>query len=200
MKNYPLNVVILDDHPVVAGAVKDRLSLYPVNIIGVLHDVEGLVSLHIEPTKVDLWVIDLELGSANSWKLLEELSGLSEAPGIIVYTMHDSPWIKERLSRLSVKHMVNKSDAAEELDHALKAFFSGKPYYSNSFRNTAEVDGLTSRETEVLGMLVKGMSVADIAGALGISQSTVQTYRKSLMAKFGVHKLAEMIAKSRGLV
>jgi len=200
MKNYPLNVIILDDHPVVTGAVRDKLAVYPVNIVGELRDIEGLVSLHIEPTKVDLWIIDLELGSANSWKLLEQLSKLPVVPGIMVYTMHDSPWIKERLTRLNVRYMVNKSDAIEELDNAFRAFFRGEPYYSSSFRGNAEVDGLTARETEVLGLLVKGMSVAEIGVILNISESTVQTYRKSLMVKFGVHKLAELISKSRGLV
>ena len=62
------------------------------------------------------------------------------------------------------------------------------------------MEGLTKRENDVLGLLAKGLSTLDIAEALGVSESTVQTYRKSLMVKFGVHKIADLIAKSRGLV
>ena len=196
----PVNVIILEDHPIVAQAIKDRLASYPVTVVGSLRNVEGLVSLPFEPAAVDLWIIDLELGSANSWTLIEQLSSLPSPPGIIVYTMHSSPWVKQRLSALDVRCMVNKSDAIEELDRAIIAYLNGEPYMGLSFRSDPQVEGLTKRENDVLGLLAKGLSTLDIAEALGVSESTVQTYRKSLMVKFGVHKIADLIAKSRGLV
>ena len=196
----PVNVIILEDHPIVAQAIKDRLASYPVTVVGSLRNVEGLVSLPVEPAAVDLWIIDLELGSANSWTLIEQLSSLPSPPGIIVYTMHSSPWVKQRLSALDVRCMVNKSDAIEELDRAIIAYLNGEPYMGLSFRSDPQVEGLTTRENDVLGLLAKGLSTLDIAEALGVSESTVQTYRKSLMVKFGVHKIADLIAKSRGLV
>ena len=196
----PVNVIILEDHPIVAQAIKDRLASSPVTVVGSLRNVEGLVSLPVEPAAVDLWIIDLELGSANSWTLIEQLSSLPSPPGIIVYTMHSSPWVKQRLSALDVRCMVNKSDAIEELDRAIIAYLNGEPYMGLSFRSDPQVEGLTKRENDVLGLLAKGLSTLDIAEALGVSESTVQTYRKSLMVKFGVHKIADLIAKSRGLV
>lgn len=195
-----LNLVIIDDHPIVGLALRERLASYPVCVVGVLHRLEELETLPVEPSAIDLWIIDLELGSSNSWELIGQLSALPEPPGIVVYTMHGSPWTKERLSRLRVRYMVDKSDTIDELDNAIKAYFRGEPYISTSFRGNIEFEGLTLRETEVLGLLSRGFSTRDIAQELNISQNTVLTYRKSLMGKFDVHRVTDLISKTRGLV
>lgn len=200
MKSDMLNLVIVDDHPIIGLALRERLAPYPFNIVGVLHRLEELVSLPVEAAAINLWIIDLELGSSNSWNLIAQLSALPHPPGIVVYTMHGSPWVKERLTRLNVRYMVDKSDSIEELDNAIRAYFKGEPYASSSFRDNVGSGSLTLRETEVLSLLVKGMSTSEIAHGLNISQNTVQTYRKSLMAKFDVHKVADLISKTRGLV
>ena len=121
---------------------------------------------------------------------------------MLVYTMYDSPWILWRLRRLGVDLIVSKSDPVEEFDRALKAYFSGESYISSTFRkadNEEHAVDITARERQVLSLLVEGLTTLEISQRLGVSDSTVCTYRKSLMEKFGVHKVAELINKSRGL-
>jgi len=51
----------------------------------------------------------------------------------------------------------------------------------------------THRETEIIRLLAEGKSNKEIANALGIAVSTVETHRAKIMAKLGFHSLAELI-------
>jgi DNA-binding NarL/FixJ family response regulator len=54
------------------------------------------------------------------------------------------------------------------------------------------VDRLSSREREVLQLVMEGKSSADIARVLELSPKTVDTYRSRLMVKLGVHDVASL--------
>ena len=54
--------------------------------------------------------------------------------------------------------------------------------------------GFTGRETELLGHMLEGRSLADAAAAMAISLSTARQYVKQLMAKTHTHRQAELIA------
>lgn len=57
-----------------------------------------------------------------------------------------------------------------------------------------EIPLLSPRERQILGLIGKGMTTKEIAGALGLSGHTVAGYRKSLCRKLGAHSTAELVA------
>ena len=57
---------------------------------------------------------------------------------------------------------------------------------------------LTSREREVLELVVKGQQYRQIAAALGISPRTVEVHRARLMEKLGVRNISELVRLSLG--
>lgn len=61
----------------------------------------------------------------------------------------------------------------------------------------AATGGLTERETEVLGLLLRGMSRQQIAGALSLSEWTVKDYISTIYGKAGVHSYQELMALAR---
>ena len=202
MITTPVNIAILEDHPIVAEAISLRVQPFPVSFCHTIHSLNEIVTLPFKPSIIDLWIIDLELGKDSSWNLIENLCTVGSSVRVLVYTMYDSPWILWRLRRLGVDLIVSKSDPVEEFDRALKAYFSGESYISSTFRiadNGGHAVDITARERQVLSLLVEGLTTLEISQRLGVSDSTVCTYRKSLMEKFGVHKVAELINKSRGL-
>jgi DNA-binding NarL/FixJ family response regulator len=61
----------------------------------------------------------------------------------------------------------------------------------------AEVSHLSRRQWEVLGRVVQGESVAEIAEALFVSQSTIRNHLSAIYGHFGVHSRAELLAQLR---
>lgn len=64
---------------------------------------------------------------------------------------------------------------------------------------TPEKVSLTKRELDVLRLLAKGFTSSQIAGELGIGQSTVMDYRKTLHMKFKVNRVGELVFKATEL-
>lgn len=110
---------------------------------------------------------------------------------------------------------VSKEDPASELLRAIDAVRSDRPYVSPSIaaqlanvvsgRVPSPAPGdsaLSSRESEVLQLIVEGMSSKEIAAALGLSTRTVDSHRSNLMDKLDIHKVAGLVryAIREGLV
>src|SRR3990172_10081711 len=103
---------------------------------------------------------------------------------------------------------VPKRAAPEELLTAIQAAANGEVYLYPSLakllvkdyltqeqetRDTRTLDGLTTREQEVLAHLADGASNAEIAEALNISPKTVARHRENIMRKLNLHSRSELV-------
>jgi PAS domain-containing protein/DNA-binding CsgD family transcriptional regulator len=68
---------------------------------------------------------------------------------------------------------------------------------SSAFQDHPEIDGLSTRQWEILSRLLEGARVSTIATELLISQSTVRNHLSTIFQRFGVHSQAELIGKFR---
>jgi DNA-binding NarL/FixJ family response regulator len=110
------------------------------------------------------------------------------------------------LVRAGVCGCLDEFSSGADLVHCLKEVSAGRTCYCKSSTNLAteyyalETIGgrrgstrvLSQREREVGGYLVCGVDTHTIAGLLDLTVSTVETYRKRLYRKAGVHKVAEL--------
>lgn len=97
-----------------------------------------------------------------------------------------------------------KENAFDELVQALRTIASGKTYVSPQAsgdlladlgRGQLPPDGagqLTPRERETLQLIAEGRSTSEIAGQLFVSVKTIETHRKNIMDKLGLHSIAEL--------
>ena len=82
---------------------------------------------------------------------------------------------------------------------AIKQVAAGQRVIDPSLRTELAPPGsrvyrLSSRELEILQLIVDGKSTADIADQLSLSQHTVITHRANIMRKLGIHRTAELVA------
>ena len=195
------NTVIIEDHPLMAESIAGKVREILPGYCMIVHSIDELAAGARDMSKVDLWIIDLELGKTSAWDFIEHLRAEHPDSDILLYTMHDSPWIGSRIRRSGVRLAVSKSDPVGNLDSALRAFRKDRSFYSPSFADQSLLTpAFTSRELDVLRLITEGLSTAQAADRLGVTENTVLTYRKSLMAKFGVHKIADLMTLSRGLI
>jgi len=125
---------------------------------------------------------------------------------VLALTVHEERSYVADLLRAGASGYVLKRGAPEELVHALRAVASGGTYvdpsvagtlvqgYLESWRHhgVASQDRLSEREREVLTRIAKGYSNKEIAGDLGLSVKTVETYKSRLSEKLGVRTRAEI--------
>lgn len=96
-----------------------------------------------------------------------------------------------------------KNMAADELESAIRTVFNGGEYISLSFRHAAgnaqdaastdDVDQLTARQREILLALVDGLTTAQIAARLRISNKTVESHRSQLMQRLAIHDVPGLV-------
>ena len=95
------------------------------------------------------------------------------------------------LKRGAADFLLKPVDTDELLNAISRALTSGT---ADTDPKTALLKKLSRRETEILGLVAKGMRSQRVADALGISLRTVKMHRGNLMAKLGVSNVTELLA------
>lgn len=200
-------ILVIDDHPIVAeGIIALASQLEGVTCKGATcaKDVEQLTLKE----RFDLCIIDLELPDMNGFQLISHLHSQIPECGILIYTMHEEPWIIAKLSTLNINGAVSKNASTSELRDAISTLKNGTRYFSNVFseldkekQNTLPhaLPELSRREKEVLAYLSQGLSTSEISQLLFLSINAIQTYRKRLMEKLEAKNVAELVYKGKSL-
>lgn len=209
MQPHTFHILIIDDHPIVALGIKTIACQHEDTECLILHDPSQLV-LPVTATDFDLCIVDLQYPGKDGFDLLPQLHSLWPESHILIYTMHDEPWIVAKLAQPSfrpyIQGAVSKQAHIKELDAAISALREGRSYYSPEFHDLymhkhfssssyRDPASLSLREKEILRLLAKGMSTHEIAQQLCLSINTIQTYRKRLLLKMEAKNVAELISK-----
>lgn len=134
--------------------------------------------------------------------LLEQVPEMLErCPVLLVGDRFTSSDV-ERLMDLGVKCIVTKRCSEEEIEDAIKAALSGDEFYCSNVVSTltqspnsalAQLDTLSSREKEVLKLVLEGKTSNQIADSLFVSLHTVNSHRKNILRKFELRSPAELL-------
>lgn len=190
-------IVIIDDHPIVAQGLKETLDSDRFSIRHVTPDADCLTDTP------SLFIIELELGTCTGFEIIERILSLSPHHRILVYTMHKKPWIIDTLHGLGIDGAVSKSEPLDTLRRAVAAIIDGDTYFSPAFSGTpagGSSKKLSAREIEVIHHICRGLTSKEIADAMSISINTVNTYRRRLLTKLGTANTAELICQTKGVI
>ena len=200
-------ILVIDDHPIVAeGIIALASQLEGVTCKGATcaKDVEQLTLKE----RFDLCIIDLELPDMNGFQLISHLHSQIPECGILIYTMHEEPWIIAKLSTLNINGAVSKNASTSELRDAISTLQKRNQILQQCFQRTGQgkqntlphaLPELSRREKEVLAYLSQGLSTSEISQLLFLSINTIQTYRKRLMEKLEAKNVAELVYKGKSL-
>ena len=133
-------ILVIDDHPIVAeGIIALASQLEGVTCKGATcaKDVEQLTLKE----RFDLCIIDLELPDMNGFQLISHLHSQIPKCGILIYTMHEEPWIIAKLSTLNINGAVSKNATEPDTSAMFSANWTRKnktPYHMH-FPNCRDV-------------------------------------------------------------
>lgn len=203
-----IKVMLVDDHEVVRAGVRAILSRAPdIEIVG--EAVNGKAALaaarELHP---DVILMDVAMpimdGAEATARLRVELPDIK----IVVLTMRSDKACIDNMAMAGASGFVPKNCEGDELLRAIHSVMEGNAYLSPSMARVfmSEYVGMASQvrklthqeptpgELDVLGLMVRGKSVKEIAAQLSINRKTVEDRRQKLMAKLNVTSTAELIA------
>lgn len=207
----PVKVLLADNHALVRESLKALLEREGFQVVGEAADGQDLIRL-AQSARSDVAVIDISMPILNGLDAARELHKVSPATKAILLTRHDEDQYVTEALRAGVKGYVLKSQASNDLIHAIHQVCRGGVYLSPDIsravvdayltKTDVPTDPLTSRERQVLQLIGEGKSTRELAGVLGISIKTAESHRSRLMQKLDIHETASLVryAIRRGLV
>ncbi len=191
--------LLVDDHPVTrAGTRKLLEQAHPRCGCG---EASSLTETReqLGRERWDLMILDQNLPDGNG---IEFLQSLPHRPPTLILTMFNEPGLKRSAIRSGAKGFATKSSSPERILAAIAAILEGKTSFAEGTpADTRKPTNLSAQEESVLAGILEGRRLTEIARDLGITPTTVQTYKNRLFAKFEVTTNAELVkaAIGRGL-
>jgi DNA-binding NarL/FixJ family response regulator len=192
----PINVLIVDDHPVVRRGLRVLLEVQDgIEVTGEAGDGPTALQLAAEHHP-DVILLDLKLPGLDGLAVLAEMRARHDHQAkILVLTSVTDPVAAGRAMREGAAGVLYKDVDPDALVRAIRAVHDGHlllaPEAAGILLQPATgqnrgLDALTAREREVLAELAKGRSNREIARALHVSEKTVKAHVSSVLAKLGV--------------
>lgn len=147
----------------------------------------------------DVLLLDINLPDKSGIDLCKEIKAKYPATYIIGLSSFNQLSFIEKMIANGASGYVLKNATQEELIDAIESVMNGEVFMSNEVahilkkREDSKIPVITRREKEVLGLIADGLTNNAIAEKLFISTTTVDTHRKSLLAKFEVKNTATLI-------
>ncbi|HXB94203.1 MAG TPA: response regulator transcription factor [Puia sp.] len=203
-----IRVFITDDHEIYLEGLSLLLGKQEgIEVIGTATSGKELLD-QVRELHADILLLDVYLPDLGEEEILQQIRTLRPDLRIIYLTLLRGTRYIHKLSKYNIQGYVLKNASLDELLQALRAVQGGGSYFSKDihigdrdedFRNTITIEDkqideiLSRRELEVLRLICKEYSNAEIADKLFLSVSTVETHRKNLIAKLGVNNTVGLV-------
>ena len=196
-----IRVVVVDDEPMVCAHLRTILgSADDLEVVEEAHDGAAAVEA-VRRDRPDVVLMDLRMPGVDGLTAIERINQLPHPPVVVALTTFDADQYVLRALRAGAAGFLVKSTPPEELIRLVRVATDGNMVLSpaaarrlvaasadrQSTRQRARelAESLTERELEVLACLGEGLSNAQIAERLYLSEATVKGYVSRMLDKLG---------------
>jgi len=194
-------ILLADDHSILTAGLVSLLQ-DRFDVIGTVADGNTLVEA-AQRLHPDVIIADISMPSMSGLDALERLKKNGVDSKFIVLTMHSDPDVAARAMRAGAAGFLLKHTAGDELVGAIDEVLNGRVYLTPAVtRGVIEnlkghASGrrveLTSRQRDVLRLIVDGRRMKEIGTILELSTRTVETHKYEMMRALGVQSTAELV-------
>jgi DNA-binding NarL/FixJ family response regulator len=191
-----ITVLLVDDHSLVRRGFRRMLEDDPeILIVGEASDGNEAVekATALRPQVV---VMDFALPSMNGAVATRLILKAAPETKILMLSMHSEPSYVRTCLDAGARGYLLKNAVDLELIGAVKQIAAGEPVLDARLGRLADEPAkpsLTTRELEVLQLIVHGKSNKEIAAVLGLSANTVSVHRANIMQSLDIHNTAELV-------
>jgi DNA-binding NarL/FixJ family response regulator len=201
-------LLLADDHAVVRRGLRQLIEAHPSwHVCAEAANGREAVALAREFTP-DVALLDIAMPDLNGIEATRQIRAESSQTEVLIFSMYDADHLVQETLAAGARGFVLKSDPAEQVIAAIEALSKRRPYLTSSVTQTvldaylkasAPPDEertairLTSREREIVQLLVEGKGYKEVAVVLSISPKTVETHRTAIMRKLGFQSIADLV-------
>ncbi len=209
----PPRVVIVDDHHLFRAGVRSELD-GRVEIVGDAASVEEAVAV-IASERPDVVLLDVQMPGGGGVEVIRRAAKAQPALRFLALSVSDAAEDVIAIIRAGARGYVTKTISGPELAEAIRRVHGGDAVFSprlagfvlDAFAGSLpaeavdpELDGLTTREREVLQHIARGYLYKEIALRLGISAKTVEGHVSAVLRKLQLsnrHELSRWAVERR---
>ena len=196
-----IRVLICDDQDLVRDGLQTILATAPgIEVVGEAHDGAEAITL-ADSLQPDVVLMDLKMPGTDGIAATRAITSRQEHVRVLVLTTYDAPeWVDDAIKAGAAGYLM-KDTTRDRLIEAIRGTAAGRTHVDPGIAgrlfdhvsaggrpetDTTILDGLSSREVEVLESLGLGLSNSEIASKLFLSEGTVRNYVSSIISKLGV--------------
>jgi DNA-binding NarL/FixJ family response regulator len=211
-----IRVAVADDQALVRSGLRMILGSEPgIELVGEATDGESAVALCAREHP-DVVLMDVRMPGLDGIEATRAVTAFDDPPRVLVLTTFDLDDVVYDALRAGASGFLLKDAPEERLSTAIRVVADGGSLFAPSVTRrlieefsrrsprppAATLETLTERETEVLEQVARGLSNAEIAGALFVSENTVKTHVARVLMKLGVRDRVQavVLAYESGLV
>lgn len=204
-----IRLYIMDDHVLMIDGLRSYFIDHDeFHIVGIATDPRiGLAEIEDKRDQIDIVLTDIEMPHMSGLDVCSALRARSPHPKIAFLTYHVNSELRYKVERSKADGLIYKNVTKEELFELLKNIHLGisappEPEPVPDYKPLTVATPLTSTELKVLYYIgVCFYTSKETAQTMFRSEETINSHRKNIMSKLGVHKTAELIryAKYVGL-
>lgn len=189
------SVLVVDDHPLIRSGLSSFIKAMNLSkeVYEAMNGKEALDLL--QQKSVQVVMLDVRMPVMDGYQTAKQIISKYPMTSIIMLSTYDNKFVLNAFLKLGVDGFITKNDTA--IDTAIRSVMNGEIYISPELRgfdsSEYELPELKPREAQLMELLAKGNTTVEISGMLGITPSTVETYRKDILKKFQVHNTVELV-------
>lgn len=196
-----IGVFIVDDHYMVVEGIRSLLHQdNEIELVGHASNAASCLAF-LNQDEPDVVLMDISMPGKNGIELCKEVKEKYPYVKVLGLSTFDDKVFVQKMMENGASGYVLKNASKQELSKAIQMVFKGQKYLSFGASNALktakkdqeEIPFITRREKDVLLLIADGYTNAEIGERLFISQATVDTHRKSLLAKFNMRNTAALI-------
>lgn len=202
-----MKLIIADDHQIMIDGLLALLQSHPdISITGVAKNGLQVMEL-MQKDAADIVLTDISMPEMNGIELTRSLYRLYPRTRVIALSMHGDTTHINGMIEAGASGYIYKNASNKELVEALQKVYGGGQYFSDEIAATIirsmsdhsrrkeeeERVNLTEREREIIDLIAKEYSNADIGRQLIISERTVETHRKNIYRKTNTTSIVGLI-------
>ncbi len=203
-----IDVFLADDHAVVCDGLRLVVQEQPdMNVVGVASNGRDAVK-RVQSLRPDVTVMDIAMPLLDGIEATRQIRETCRKCQVVVLSMHATTEHIYQALRAGALGYLLKESAGKEVIEAIRTVRGGERYLSRKIRDTvfddfvhrrdavpdkSPLEKLSSREREVLQLVVSGFSSKEIGHVLALSPKTIATYRCRLMQKLEVCDVPSLV-------
>lgn len=207
-----IKVLLVDDHSIVRSGIRSLIENdSEIEVVAEADNGEDAIE-KVKSHSPDVVLMDVNMPGMGGVEATAKICKKYDSIKVIALTSYGDGPVPKQLFKAGAKGYITKDCSVEEILSAIRAVCAGKKYIATDVAQNLALSGiggggdvfekLTSREFQIVMMLIEGQSTQDISEILHLSPKTIHTYKYRVFDKLRLKNDVELtrMAMKHGLI